>query len=113
MAKRGSTTNTSHRRKKSKKDESNLNAIIRTSHKEANADNSNKANEANSGEEEDETQLEDELKQCRCAVRMAADGAFDGHNDVDLNLSESPRKHVCKIITGLEIGCAHNEFYDY
>ena len=55
----------------------------------------------------------DELKQHRCAVRMVVDGAFDGYDDVDLNSSESPRKHICKIITGLEIGCVHNEFYNY
>ena len=56
---------------------------------------------------------EEELKKCWCSVRMIADGAFEGYEDVALNSEEWPRKHICKLISGVEIANVLNEMCDY
>ena len=56
---------------------------------------------------------EDELKKYRCAVRMVVEGAFEGYEDVALNSVEWPQKHICKLISGLEIANVHNDMYNY
>ena len=53
------------------------------------------------------------LKKNRCAIRMIVDGAFEGHDDVALISDEWPRKHVFKLISGLEIVNVHNEMHNY
>ena len=56
---------------------------------------------------------EEELKKYRCTVRMIIDGAFEGHDDVALISDEWPRKHICKLISGLDIASVHNEMHNY
>jgi len=56
---------------------------------------------------------EDDLKKYRCTVRMIIDGAFEGYDDVALNSEEWPRKHICKVISGLDITNVHHEMFNY
>ena len=56
---------------------------------------------------------QEDLKKCRCSVRMIVDGAFEGYEDVVLNSEEWPRKHICKHISGVEISNVLNEMCNY
>ena len=56
---------------------------------------------------------EEELKKFCCTIRMIIEGAFEGHDDVALTSNEWPRKHICKIISGLDIVNVHNEMHNY
>ena len=56
---------------------------------------------------------ERDLKRFRCAIRMIVDGAFEGHDDTPLILDEWPRKHICKLTSGLEIANVLNKMCNY
>ena len=56
---------------------------------------------------------EEELKKYRCTVRMIVDGAFEGYDDVAFDSEEWPRKHICKLISGLDIENVLNEMHNY
>ena len=56
---------------------------------------------------------EEDVKKFRCAIRMIVDGAFEGYDDIALISDEWPRKHVFKLISGLEIVNVHNEMHNY
>lgn len=56
---------------------------------------------------------EDELKKYRCAVRLIVDGAFEGYDDVAFDSEEWSRKHISKLITGLDVENVHNEMHNY
>ena len=56
---------------------------------------------------------EEDLKKFRCAIIMIVDGTFEGYDDVALISDEWPRKHICKLISGLEIINVPNEMHNY
>ena len=56
---------------------------------------------------------QDDLKKCRCAVRIIIDRVFEGHEDMTLNLDEWPSKHACKLASGLDVANVHNGIFNY
>lgn len=56
---------------------------------------------------------EDNLKKYCCAVRMITDGTVEDYEDMDLITPNVEQKSACKIITGVDILCAHNQMFAY
>ena len=56
---------------------------------------------------------EHELKKYCCAVRMITEGLVNDFEDMDLDLPNYELKSVCKIITGVDTLCVHNQLFSY
>jgi len=56
---------------------------------------------------------EEDLKKFRCTIRMIVDGAFEGYDDIPLTSDEWPRKHICKLISGVEIVNVLDQMHNY
>ena len=56
---------------------------------------------------------EEDLKKFRHTVRLIVDEAFEGHDDVALISNKWPRKHICKVMSGLEIANVLDQIFNY
>lgn len=55
----------------------------------------------------------DQLSKYRCSIRMVTEGSVEDYEDVDLNTSQFDLKCVARIISGVDIVCAHNCLFNY
>ena len=55
----------------------------------------------------------EDLKKFHCTIIMIVDGAFEGYDNIPLTLNKWLHKHICKLISGVEIVNVLDQMHNY